>query len=74
MRCPTCQSSWTQVLRSRSIVDDNGDDCIKRLRKCKRCGGRFTTYENYESADTEAIFSLRAIKETLTKVLNSITL
>ncbi len=46
MRCPFCKENDDKVIDSRAT--DNGR-CIRRRRKCLKCGRRFTTYEK---ADT----------------------
>lgn len=46
MRCPYCHNDENKVLDSR---DANDGRFIRRRRKCKSCGKRFTTYEK---ADT----------------------
>jgi len=42
MKCPKCHTK-TKVIDSRYVRKEN--DYIRRRRKCKKCGGRFTTYE-----------------------------
>jgi len=46
MRCPFCMNQDTDVLDSRKL---NEGEIIRRRRKCKHCGRRFTTYERIES-------------------------
>ncbi len=46
MRCPFCGAPETRVLDSRPTLDGTA---IRRRRECTECGGRFTTYERYES-------------------------
>jgi transcriptional repressor NrdR len=46
MRCPFCQHQETDVLDTRKL---NEGEMIRRRRKCKVCGRRFTTYERVES-------------------------
>jgi transcriptional repressor NrdR len=45
MRCPSCQYPDTDVLDTRR---SNEGATIRRRRKCKQCGRRFTTYERAE--------------------------
>lgn len=45
MRCPFCKEDDDKVIDSRST--DNGR-CIRRRRRCLKCGRRFTTYERIE--------------------------
>lgn len=45
MKCPYCHQEDTQVMDSRMTADG---DAIKRRRKCKHCGRRFTTFERVE--------------------------
>jgi transcriptional repressor NrdR len=45
MRCPFCQFADTDVLDTRKL---NEGDTIRRRRKCRACGRRFTTYERVE--------------------------
>ena len=47
MRCPFCKEDDDKVIDSRST---EGGRCIRRRRRCLRCGRRFTTYEAIESA------------------------
>lgn len=55
MRCPFCQHSDTDVLDTRKL---NDGDAIRRRRKCKVCGRRFTTYERVE------LVSLTVVKKS----------
>ena len=43
MRCPFCGFSESKVTNSREA--DNG---VRRRRECRKCGGRFTTYERVQ--------------------------
>lgn len=45
MKCPYCHREDTQVTDSRLTQDG---DAVKRRRRCKHCGKRFTTYERVE--------------------------
>jgi|YNPNPStandDraft_1061719.scaffolds.fasta_scaffold222738_1 transcriptional repressor NrdR len=45
MRCPFCKEDDDKVIDSRST--DNGR-CIRRRRRCLKCGRRYTTYERVE--------------------------
>ena len=45
MKCPYCHREDTQVTDSR-LAEDGA--AIKRRRRCKHCGRRFTTYERIE--------------------------
>ncbi len=45
MRCPFCQHPDADVLDTRRLHDG---ETIRRRRKCKACGRRFTTYERVE--------------------------
>ncbi len=45
MKCPYCHRDDTQVTDSRLTEDDTA---VKRRRRCKHCGKRFTTYERIE--------------------------
>ena len=47
MRCPFCKENDDKVIDSRAT--DNGR-CIRRRRKCLKCGSRFTNYERFQSA------------------------
>lgn len=40
MMCPSCGSESLKVIDSRKTTDS-----IRRRRRCKDCGERFTTYE-----------------------------
>lgn len=55
MRCPYCQNQDTDVLDTRKL---NEGDTIRRRRRCKVCGRRFTTYERVETV------SLMVVKKT----------
>lgn len=55
MRCPFCHNHDTDVLDTRRL---NDGDSIRRRRKCRACGRRFTTYERVESV------SLIVVKKT----------
>jgi transcriptional regulator NrdR len=55
MRCPFCHNHDTDVLDTRRL---NDGDTIRRRRKCRACGRRFTTYERVESV------SLIVVKKT----------
>jgi transcriptional repressor NrdR len=45
MRCPFCANDDTQVVDTRS---NEGDNVIRRRRRCPSCDKRFTTYERVE--------------------------
>lgn len=45
MRCPYCREDNDQVVDSRTASDGTS---IRRRRRCKECGRRFTTYERHE--------------------------
>ncbi len=47
MRCPFCKEDDDKVIDSRST---ESGQCIRRRRRCLRCGRRFTTYERIEEA------------------------
>lgn len=55
MRCPYCQHQETDVVDTRKL---NDGDTIRRRRRCRICGRRFTTYERVESV------SLTVVKKT----------
>lgn len=44
MKCPFCSFDDSKVIDSRPT-----DDKIRRRRECVKCGGRFTTYEAFET-------------------------
>ncbi len=52
MRCPFCQEKDTAVKDSRET--DKGK-IIRRRRHCKKCGGRFTTFETIQIKKLVAI-------------------
>ncbi len=52
MRCPLCQHPDTDVLDSRKL---NEGELIRRRRKCRSCGRRFTTYERVESVSLTVV-------------------
>jgi transcriptional repressor NrdR len=52
MRCPFCQHSDTDVLDTRKL---NDGEMIRRRRKCRSCGRRFTTYERVESVSLTVV-------------------
>src|SRR5919109_4413339 len=45
MRCPFCAETDTQVVDSRLAEPEAA---VRRRRRCRRCGRRFTTYERYD--------------------------
>lgn len=45
MKCPYCHREDTQVTDSRLTPDGSA---VKRRRRCRHCGKRFTTYERVE--------------------------
>jgi transcriptional repressor NrdR len=47
MRCPFCKEDDDKVIDSRA--SDNAR-CIRRRRRCLKCGRRFTTYERIEES------------------------
>ncbi len=51
MRCPFCHNHDTDVLDTRRL---NDGDTIRRRRKCRACGRRFTTYERVESVSYDS--------------------
>jgi transcriptional repressor NrdR len=52
MRCPYCQHHDTDVVDSRKL---NEGDTIRRRRRCRVCGRRFTTYERVESVSLTVV-------------------
>jgi transcriptional repressor NrdR len=52
MRCPFCQHSDTDVLDTRKL---NEGEMIRRRRKCRTCGRRFTTYERVETVSLTVV-------------------
>ncbi|NTW01996.1 MAG: transcriptional repressor NrdR [Oscillochloris sp.] len=52
MRCPFCQHQETDVSDSRKL---NDGEMIRRRRKCRNCGRRFTTYERVESVSLTVV-------------------
>jgi transcriptional repressor NrdR len=52
MRCPFCQHSDTDVLDTRKL---NDGEMVRRRRKCRACGRRFTTYERIESVSLTVV-------------------
>jgi transcriptional repressor NrdR len=52
MRCPYCQHQETDVLDTRKL---NDGEIIRRRRKCRTCGRRFTTYERVESVSLTVV-------------------
>lgn len=52
MRCPFCQHQETDVLDTRKL---NEGEIIRRRRKCRTCGRRFTTYERIESVSLTVV-------------------
>jgi transcriptional repressor NrdR len=52
MRCPFCQNQETDVFDSRKL---NEGELIRRRRKCRSCGRRFTTYERIESVSLTVV-------------------
>ncbi len=52
MRCPFCQHQDTDVLDTRKL---NDGEMIRRRRKCRTCGRRFTTYERVETVSLTVV-------------------
>jgi transcriptional repressor NrdR len=52
MRCPFCQHADTDVLDTRKL---NDGELVRRRRKCRACGRRFTTYERVESVSLTVV-------------------
>ncbi|MFP4436702.1 MAG: transcriptional regulator NrdR [Chloroflexaceae bacterium] len=52
MRCPFCQHQDTDVLDTRKL---NEGETIRRRRKCRVCGRRFTTYERVETVSLTVV-------------------
>ena len=52
MRCPFCQHPDTDVLDTRKLSDG---EMIRRRRKCRACGRRFTTYERVETVSLTVV-------------------
>jgi transcriptional repressor NrdR len=52
MRCPFCQNQETDVFDSRKL---NDGELIRRRRRCRSCGRRFTTYERVESVSLTVV-------------------
>jgi len=52
MRCPFCQNQDTDVLDTRKL---NDGEMIRRRRKCRACGRRFTTYERVEAVSLTVV-------------------
>lgn len=72
MRCPFCKSNDDQVVDSR---EGEGGGVIRRRRKCKACGKRFTTYEKIEDAIRLHVVKRDGRREPYerTKILDSLT-
>jgi len=52
MNCPYCTNEDTAVLESRDLPGETG---IRRRRRCKKCGKRFTTNEKVVHIDLRVI-------------------
>jgi transcriptional repressor NrdR len=52
VRCPFCKGEEDKVVDSRA---SGGGSVIRRRRKCKSCGRRFTTYERIERSPLRVI-------------------
>lgn len=52
MRCPFCHNHDTDVADTRRL---NEGETIRRRRKCRNCGRRFTTYERVESVSITVV-------------------
>jgi transcriptional repressor NrdR len=52
MRCPFCQHADTDVVDTRKL---NEGEVIRRRRKCRTCGRRFTTYERVETVSLTVV-------------------
>jgi transcriptional repressor NrdR len=52
MRCPLCQHADTDVIDTRKLGDG---EIVRRRRKCRACGRRFTTYERVETVSLTVV-------------------
>jgi transcriptional repressor NrdR len=52
MRCPFCQNPDTDVVDTRKL---NDGEMIRRRRRCRACGRRFTTYERVETVSLTVV-------------------
>ena len=52
MYCPICNHKDTSVVDSRTVT---GGLCIRRRRKCAKCGFKFSTYEEKQILDLMVI-------------------
>ena len=52
MRCPFCHYPDTDVIDTRKLGDG---EIIRRRRKCRTCGRRFTTYERIETVSLTVV-------------------
>lgn len=64
MKCPECGNEDTRVIRT---TKEPEGESIDRHRECKKCGGRFHSFESYERADAEAPFNTSEALGDLTK-------
>ncbi len=48
MKCPVCNFKDTKVVDSRM---SSGGICVRRRRKCSKCGFKFSTYEEMQILD-----------------------
>ncbi|MFH1890681.1 MAG: transcriptional regulator NrdR [Candidatus Kuenenbacteria bacterium] len=48
MKCPVCNFKDTKVIDSRM---SSGGICVRRRRKCSKCGFKFSTYEEMQILD-----------------------
>ena len=52
MRCPFCHNQDTDVVDTRRLSEG---ETIRRRRRCRACGRRFTTYERIESVSLTVV-------------------
>lgn len=52
MRCPFCHNQDTDVVDTRRLSEG---ETIRRRRRCRVCGRRFTTYERVESVSLTVV-------------------
>lgn len=67
MRCPSCNSIISRVVRTTDGATRAGEPYISRRRECISCRARWTTFECYELPDLEAALRIREALSILDK-------
>lgn len=67
MKCPACNHPDSQVTDSRPVRDE-----IRRRRKCKSCGFRWTTHELMTTEADLARQAFNHLKQDMIELVNNL--